>query len=55
MVVKGAQSRLWGKSVTVIKYFMYDHELQFASLPNGFALLTALSEEAGYLLRKPLG
>lgn len=55
LVVKGTQSRFWRKSVTIIRYFMYDHDLWFPSLPNTLALLTALREEASYLLSKPLG
>lgn len=56
--MKRIQSRLWGKSVTIIKDFIYvdvsDHDLQFPPLPNRFTLLKALSEEASYLLRKQL-
>lgn len=52
---EGNTIKIMGKSVTIIKYFMCDHGLQFPPLSNRFALLTALSEEASYLLKKPLG
>lgn len=52
---EGNTIKIMGKSVTIIKYFMCDHDLEFSPLPNRFALLTALSEEASYLLKKPLG
>lgn len=39
--------RIVKKSVGLMKYFTYDHDVRFPSLPNRFALLTALSEEAG--------
>lgn len=47
--------RIVKKSVGLIKCFTYDHDLRFPSLPNRFALPIALSEEAGYLLRRPWG
>lgn len=52
---EGNTIKVMGKSLSINKYFMCDHGLQFPTLPNRFALLTALSEEASYQLKKASG